>query len=75
MIENQTNRKVKRLRIDNRLKYCSKEFDEFCKEKGIARHKTVRHTPQQNGLAEKMNRTLVEKVRCMLFNAYLSKYF
>ncbi|KAH9770761.1 hypothetical protein KPL71_012475 [Citrus sinensis] len=68
-------RKVKRLRTDNGLEYCSKEFDEFCREKGIARHKTVRHTPQQNGLAERMNRTLVEKVRCMLFSANLSKHF
>ncbi|KAH9723371.1 retrovirus-related pol polyprotein from transposon TNT 1-94-like protein [Citrus sinensis] len=68
-------RKVKRLRTDNGLEYCSKEFDEFCKEKGIARHKTVRHTPQQNGLAKRMNRTLVEKVRCMLFSANLLKHF
>lgn len=43
--------------------------------KGIARHRTVRHTPQQNGLTKRMNRTLIEKVRCMLFNANLSKYF
>ncbi|KAH9804147.1 hypothetical protein KPL71_002018 [Citrus sinensis] len=75
LIENQTDRKIKRLRTDNRLEYCSKDFDEFCREKGIARHKTVRHTPQQNGLAERMNRTLVEKVRCMLFSANLSKHF
>ncbi|KAH9657298.1 Integrase catalytic domain-containing protein [Citrus sinensis] len=75
LIENQTERKVKRLRIDNGLEYYSKEFDSFCKEKGIVRHKTVRRIPQQNGLAERMNRTLVEKVRCMLFSANLSKHF
>ena len=75
LIENQTDRKVKRLRTDNGLEYYSKEFDEICKEKGIARHKTIRHTPQQNGLAERMNRTLIEKVRCMLFSANLSKHF
>ena len=74
LIENQTERKVKRLRTDNGLEYRSKEFDSFCKEKGIVRHKTVRHTPQQNGLAERMNMTLVEKVRCMLFSANLSKH-
>ncbi|KAK9190434.1 hypothetical protein WN943_019039 [Citrus x changshan-huyou] len=61
LMENQIGRKVKRLRTDNRLEYCSNEFDEFCKRLGIARHKTVRHTPQQNGLAERMNRTLIEK--------------
>ncbi|KAH9648136.1 hypothetical protein KPL70_025471 [Citrus sinensis] len=75
LIENQTGRKVKRLRTDNGLEYCSKEFDSYYKEKGIVRHKTVRHTPQQNGLTERMNRTLVEKVRCMLFSANLSKHF
>ncbi|KAF3680130.1 hypothetical protein FXO38_02446 [Capsicum annuum] len=42
---------------------------------GIVRHLTVRHTPQQNGVAEQMNRTIMEKVRCMLSNAGLSKSF
>ena len=37
------------------------------------RHKTVRHTPQQNGLTEMMNMTLVDKVRCMLIHSKLSK--
>ena len=66
---------MKRLRTDNGLEYCLNEFNQFCIKKGIARHKTVRHTPQQNGLAERMNMTLVEKVRCMLFNANMSKHF
>ncbi|KAG8481449.1 hypothetical protein CXB51_026307 [Gossypium anomalum] len=39
------------------------------------RHLTVRHTPQQNGVAERMNRTIMEKVRCMLSNANLLKSF
>ncbi|KAH9753489.1 Integrase catalytic domain-containing protein [Citrus sinensis] len=42
---------------------------------GIKRHFTVRHTPQQNGVAERMNRTLLEKVRYMLSNAGLDKKF
>ncbi|KAH9648407.1 hypothetical protein KPL70_025572 [Citrus sinensis] len=42
LVENQIGRKVKRLRTDNGLEYCSNEFDEFCKRLGIARHKTVR---------------------------------
>ena len=74
-MENQIERRVKRLRTGNVLEYCSKEFNQFCIKKGIARHKTVRHTPQQNGLAERMNRTLVEKVRCMMFNVNMSKHF
>jgi 5'-3' exoribonuclease 2 len=46
LVENQTGKKVKRLRTDNGLEFCSSEFDEFCKDQGIARHHTVRHTPQ-----------------------------
>ena len=75
LIENQTDKKIKRLRTDNWLEYCSRDFEDFCKSKGIARHKTVTYTPQHNGLAERMNKTLIEKVRCMLLNASLSKGF
>jgi len=45
----------------------------FAKSKGITRHKTVVNTPQQNGVAERMNRTLLERARCMLSNAGLGK--
>lgn len=69
--ENQTGRKLKVLRTDNGLEYCSKEFHDFCHKKGIARHLTVPGTPQQNGLAERMNRTLLERVRCMLLSSGL----
>ena len=75
LVENQTGKKIKRLRTDNGLEFCSKEFDEFCKDEGIARHHTVRHTPQQNGVAERMNQTLLERARCMLFNAGLPRRF
>ncbi|MCI30598.1 retrovirus-related pol polyprotein from transposon tnt 1-94, partial [Trifolium medium] len=44
-------------------------------KKGIKRHRTVAGTPQQNGLAERMNRTLLERVRCMLLGAGLPKSF
>ena len=57
------------------MEFCSFEFDEFCRDEGIARHRTVCHTPQQNGVAERMNRTLLERARCMILNAGLSKDF
>ena len=72
LVETQTNRKVKRLRTDNGLEFCNKDFDDFCTKHGMVRHKTVRHTPQQNGLAEKMNRILIDKVMCMLIHSKLS---
>lgn len=75
LIENQVGKKIKRLRTDNGLEFCSKEFDRFCKDEGIARHHTVRHTPQQNGVAKRMNKTLLERVRCVLSNAGLSRGF
>ena len=75
MVENQTGRKTKVLRSDNGTEYRNDQFSYFCKKEGISRHFTVRDTPQQNGVAERMNRTLLEKVRCMLSNAGLDKQF
>ena len=75
MVETQTDKKVKRLRTDNGGEFRSGPFQKFCEDEGIVRHFTVRHTPQQNGVAERMNRTLLEKVRCLLSNAGLGKEF
>ena len=74
-MENQTGKKIKRLRTDNGLEFCSSEFDEFCHSEGIARHHTVKDTPQQNGVAERLNQTLLERARCMLSNAGLARRF
>uniref|UniRef100_A0A2N9EER7 CCHC-type domain-containing protein n=1 Tax=Fagus sylvatica TaxID=28930 RepID=A0A2N9EER7_FAGSY len=48
---------------------------EFCEEHGIKRHFTVRKTPQQNGVAERLNRTITETARCLRLNAELPKIF
>lgn len=45
MIENQTNKKVKALRTDNGLEFCNFEFNSFCKEVEILRHRTITYTP------------------------------
>ncbi|KAG8472305.1 hypothetical protein CXB51_034359 [Gossypium anomalum] len=71
----ETGKQIKYLRTDNGLEFCSDEFNRLCKSEGIMRHLTVRHTPQQNGVAERMNRTIMEKVRFMLSNANLLKSF
>ena len=69
MVENQTERKVKILRTDNGMEFCSHEFNIFCRKEGIVRYHTILHTPQQNSVAERMNRTIISKARCMMSNA------
>ncbi|GJS31120.1 retrotransposon protein, putative, ty1-copia subclass [Tanacetum coccineum] len=71
----ETGRTVKKLRTDNGLEFCNREFEQLCIESGIARHLTVAGTPQQNGVAERMNRTLMDKVRCLLIQSGLPKTF
>ncbi|GJV76738.1 retrotransposon protein, putative, ty1-copia subclass [Tanacetum coccineum] len=75
LVENQTGRTVKKLRTDNGLEFYNWEFEQLCIESGIARHLTVAGMPQQNGVAERMNRTLMDKVRCLLIQSGLPKTF
>ena len=75
MIEKQIGKQVKRFHTNNGLEFCYDELNVRCKLEGIVRHHTIRHTPQQNGVAEQMNRTLIEKVCCMLSNVGLPKSF
>lgn len=75
MVEVQSERKVKRLRTDNGLEFCNRRFDSFCKDEGIVRHKTCTYTPQQNRIAERLNRTIMNKVRSILSESGLSKMF
>nr|GEU55403.1 retrovirus-related Pol polyprotein from transposon TNT 1-94 [Tanacetum cinerariifolium] len=64
LIENQIGKKIKKLRTDNGLEFCGESINALCRKYGIARHHTLVRTPQQNGVAERMNRTIMEKVRC-----------
>ncbi|CAL5398813.1 unnamed protein product [Camellia sinensis] len=75
MVERETGKKLKCLRTDNGGEYTSKEFEAYCATRGIRHEKTVSGTPQHNGVAERMNQTIVEKVRCMLKMAKLPKPF
>ena len=70
-MENLTEHRVKVLRSDNGGEYESKEFSEYCKSHGIKRETTVPYTPHQNGIAERMNRTIMEAVHSMLHHARL----
>lgn len=74
-VENQTDKKVKILRSDNGTEYLSNVFVKFLSDSGIQHQRCAPYTPQQNGLAERMNRTLVEKARCMMFDSKLNSRF
>ncbi len=75
MIEKQIEKKVKCLRTDNGLEFYNREFDAFCSDKGIVRHRTCTRTLKQNGIAECMNRMLCDKARSMLSHSRLEKDF
>ena len=75
MIEKQIGKQVKCFHTNNGLEFCYDELNVLCKLEGIVRLHTIHHTPQQNGVAERMNRTLIEKVCCMLSNVGWPKSF
>ena len=75
MVEKTTGLKIKRLRTDNGGEYTSNEFEEYLKAEGMQHKTTIAKTPEQNGVAERMNRTLVETVRAMLADSKLPKRF
>jgi transposase InsO family protein len=66
LIENLSERKIKILRSDNGGEYTSKEFVNFCKDVGIKRELTTPYNPQQNGVAERKNKTIMEAVKIMI---------
>ena len=75
MVEKSSRYKLKVLRTDNGGEFTSTEFQEYLQQEGIKHELTVPKTPEQNGVAERMNRTLVETTRSMLFGAKLPQRF
>ena len=73
LLETQTGNRVQRLRSDNGSEYLNSSLDTFLKDKGIQHETTIRYSPEQNGAAERLNRTLMEKVRSMLAASKLPK--
>ncbi|GJZ06267.1 putative ribonuclease H-like domain-containing protein [Tanacetum coccineum] len=74
-IENQINHKVKIIRCDNGTEFKNNDMNQFCGMKGIKREFSVARTPQQNGVAERKNRTLIEAARTMLADSLLPTTF
>lgn len=75
MVENQTNLKIKALRSDRGGEYMSHQFSDYCLQEGIRRELTTPYTPQQNGVSERKNRTLINVVITKLSFAKLPKIF
>lgn len=65
-LENETGRKLQKLRTDNGLEFINWRLKEETEKLGIRHERTVAYTPQQNGRAERENRTLVEAARTMI---------
>ena len=75
LFENITEKRVKRIRSDNGGEYTSEEFKKYCKDHGIIMENTIPYTPQQNGVSERMNRTVMETARSLLHHAGLPLTF
>ncbi|KAE8697500.1 Retrovirus-related Pol polyprotein from transposon TNT 1-94 [Hibiscus syriacus] len=74
MVENETGLKVKQLRSDNGGEYRNRRFRDFCANNRIKMETTVPMTPQQNGVAKRMNSTLNERARSMRIHVGLPKF-
>lgn len=74
-LHRETNFHVSRLRTDRGAEYTSSAFREYLHQRGIAQELTTPYTPEQNGVAERDNRTLMEAVRSMIYSANVHTRF
>nr|GEY12857.1 ribonuclease H-like domain-containing protein [Tanacetum cinerariifolium] len=72
---NLVDHKVKVIRCDNGTEFKNREMNQFCKMKGILRQLSVARTPQQNGVAKRRSRTLIEAAKTMLADSKLLTTF
>lgn len=73
--QNRFGTRIKAFRSDRGGEFTSKEFVDFLNANGITIQRTAPYTPQQNGIAERKNRTLMEMARCMMLDAKLEHRF
>jgi len=74
LVENQIGKKTKIFMFDNGGEYISNEFIDFCKKEGIKKETIVPYTSEQNGVAERKSRSIVEVVCAMLHDQKLPKF-
>jgi len=75
LVEKESRCLIKCLRTDRGGEFTSNEFEEFFRSNGIKRQLTAAYTPQQNGVVERKNRTVLNMVRCMFSEKNLPKEF
>ncbi|KAG7552453.1 Integrase catalytic core [Arabidopsis thaliana x Arabidopsis arenosa] len=73
-VEEETGLHIKTLRTDRGGEFMSQEFQSFCERSGIKRHLTAPYSPQQNGVVERRNRTLMEMTRSILKHMNIPNY-
>ena len=66
LIDNHTKKKIKNFRSDNGGEFTSNEFKRLCKESRIKRELSTPYNPQQNGVVERKNRTIMDATKAML---------
>jgi transposase InsO family protein len=74
-VEKETSMNIQGLRTDRGGEFISLEFTDFCRTHGIRRQLTASYTPQQNGVAERKNRTIMNMVRSMLTEKEIPRTF
>ena len=73
--KNEFDLKVKKVRSDNRSEFRNTKVEELCDDKGIKHEFSSKYTPEQNGLVERKNRTLIDMARSMLSEYNISDCF
>ena len=74
IVEKEIGEKIQTFRTDRWGEFVSHEFDGYCEGAGIRRHLTAPYTPQQNGVVERRNRTLMEMARSLLKHMSMPNY-
>nr|KYP55559.1 Retrovirus-related Pol polyprotein from transposon TNT 1-94 [Cajanus cajan] len=75
MIKNQFGVGIKRIRSDNAKDYFNLVLNSFCQKEGIIHESSCVNTPQQNGIAERKNKHLLDQTRALLFQSHVPKRF
>ncbi|KAJ9529713.1 hypothetical protein QJQ45_014482 [Haematococcus lacustris] len=65
-LETQSGQRCKAIRTDNGTEYVNKQMQQYCSDKGIIHQHSAPYSPEQNGAAERLNRTIMEKTRSIL---------